>query len=474
MQQLDRFVRLIREARVDIEWWSQFGQEWNGTSMMWHAGRWRPEVVVTSDASGRWECGAWWESEWFQLQWQGLGESATYGITAKELLPIVVATASWGKMLQGRAVLARCDNMAVVAIVNLGSSREEAMHLRRCLAFLEAKWAIQLRAEHVWGENNEVADAISRNRTDVMFGLHPQMKRRPEVVDKEILKVVVRERQAGRQGSILEEVVEMLFRKGIAPSTDRMYGVARRRYLGFCEKYGRPPLPVFEKGLCQFLAGEGLKHNSIKVYLVAVRQLQVEEGMTDPRLGAMAKLRQVVRGVQRLRAEQGKGQRHKKPMTVEVLDVLRLSWSVVPGGADARMLWAAATLAFFGFMRSGELTVPSTGGFKPDIHLTWQDVAKDCVAAPTMRKVRLKASKTDQVRQGCTLVVGHTGDKLCPVVAVLGFMAVCRYYRSGKPLTQAGFVVELKSALEQRRDTQDTVSELERPRQRQQRESVMQ
>ncbi len=142
-------------------------------------------------------------------------------------------------------------------------------------------------------------------------------------------------------------------------------------------------------------------------------------------------------------------------MTVEVLEVLRVSWSVVPGGSDARMLWAAATLAFFGFMRSGELTVPSTGGFKPDIHLTWQDVATDCVAAPTMIKVRLKASKTDQVRQGCTLVVGRTGDKLCPVAAVLGFMAVSRHrqgplfqYRSGKPLTQAGFVVELKAALE--------------------------
>ncbi len=29
----------------------------------------------------------------------------------------------------------------------------EAMHLRRCLAFLEAKWGIQLWAEHVKGED---------------------------------------------------------------------------------------------------------------------------------------------------------------------------------------------------------------------------------------------------------------------------------------------------------------------------------
>lgn len=61
-----------------------------------------------------------------------------------------------------------------------------------------------------------------------------------------------------------------------------MYGAAKRRYLGFCGKYGTPPLPVTEKALCQyvaFLAGEGLKHNSVKTYLAAVRQLQVEAGM---------------------------------------------------------------------------------------------------------------------------------------------------------------------------------------------------
>ncbi len=106
VQQLDRFVRLNREARADIEWWWQFGQEWNGTAMMWHAGYSRPEVTLTSDAPGSWECGAWWDTKWFQRQWQGLGKSATYGITAKELLPIVVAVASCGKTWQGKAVLA--------------------------------------------------------------------------------------------------------------------------------------------------------------------------------------------------------------------------------------------------------------------------------------------------------------------------------------------------------------------------------
>ncbi len=53
----------------------------------------------------------------------------------------------WGIFWQSKTVMARCDNMAVMAIVNSDASREvEAMHLRRCVAFLEAKWSIQLRA----------------------------------------------------------------------------------------------------------------------------------------------------------------------------------------------------------------------------------------------------------------------------------------------------------------------------------------
>ncbi len=88
-------------------------------------------------------------------------------------------------------------------------------------------------------------------------------------------------------------------------------------------------------------------------------------------------------------------------------------------------------------------------------HLSWEDVATDSRTNPTLVKVRLKMSKTDQTRQGCTLVVGRTGAKLCPVAAILGFIVASGHkqgplfqYASGKPLTKAGFVLELKSALE--------------------------
>ena len=93
-----------------------------------------PEVMVTSDASGHWGCGAVCDTshQWFSVKW---GECWTHiHITIKELLPIVVASAIWGKEWTGKQVLFRCDNAAVVAIINSGQSKHPlAMHYTRLL-----------------------------------------------------------------------------------------------------------------------------------------------------------------------------------------------------------------------------------------------------------------------------------------------------------------------------------------------------
>ncbi len=67
-------------------------------------------------------------------------------------MPIVVATVLWGREWRGRTVLARCDNTAVVSIIVKGSSRDrEAMHLARCLAFVQAEFEVALVASHIRG-----------------------------------------------------------------------------------------------------------------------------------------------------------------------------------------------------------------------------------------------------------------------------------------------------------------------------------
>ena len=85
-------------------------------------------------------------------------------IVLKELLPIVLACAIWGKRWGGRMVTVHCDNMGAVALVNSGYSKiQQIMHLLRCLFFIRALYQMELWAVHVPGRDNTLADALSRN-----------------------------------------------------------------------------------------------------------------------------------------------------------------------------------------------------------------------------------------------------------------------------------------------------------------------
>ena len=83
------------------------------------------------------------------------------------------------------------------------------------------------------------------------------------------------------------------------------------------------------------------------------------------------------------------------------------------------MLWAAATMCFFGFFRSGEITIPSSTAYDATSHLSWGDVAIDNTLSPKLLQVLLKRSKTDQTGKGVKVFIGRTGRLLCPVTAIL-------------------------------------------------------
>ena len=59
------------------------------------------------------------------------------------------------------------------------------------------------------------------------------------------------------------------------------------------------------------------------------------------------------------------------------------------------MLWAAAAMCFFRFLRTGEMVAPPGASFEPSIHLLVGDVSIDSWSAPTYIVVNVKASKMD-------------------------------------------------------------------------------
>ena len=136
------------------------------------------------------------------------------------------------------------------------------------------------------------------------------------------------------------------------------------------------PLPASENQLCQFvssLAIQSLCHNTIKSYLAAIRHFHIAEGHGDPHIHEMARLEQVLKGIKMVQSR-GPKRPERLPITPRMLVKLKEAWASGASKFDAQMLWAAASLCFFGFMRSGELTIPSVSSYDESAHLSFNDV----------------------------------------------------------------------------------------------------
>ena len=220
------------------------------------------------------------------------------------------------------------------------------------------------------------------------------------------------------------------------------------------------PFPTKEDYLCQFcafLADQGLSHQTIKCYLSAVRHQQIAMGFLDPNISGMARLEQVLRGIKRVKAKQAQPDKPRLPITLPILSKLREVWlSPAFDAFDGCMLWAVASVCFFGFFRAGELTSPSESQYDPSTHLTLADIAVDDKNSPSVIQIHLKASKTDPFRVGVDVFVGRAGNVLCPVQAMTGYLGhrgggtgPLFHFKNGKYLTRSTFVANVRNTLSQ-------------------------
>ena len=76
------------------------------------------------------------------------------------------------------------------------------------------------------------------------------------------------------------------------------------------------------------------------------------------------------------------------------------------------------------FFRLGEITAQTTTDRTSGHCVSVGDVAVDNLINPTIVKIHLSHSKTDQFHQGVDIYLGKTGQELCPVSALLAYLAV--------------------------------------------------
>ena len=237
--------------------------------------RWGPAsfaLVLTSMASLVGWCGYYYQGT----------------ITTKELVPVVIAAALWGRSWHRIRICFHVDNMEVVVILRRYSAGSEVTHhLLRCLYFYSALFQFEFSAEHIPGVQNVAADALSRDNLVLFSSLLPQAT-----------QVQI---PASRLGiSELDQCVQGFFANGLAPATWTAYHSFANRYLGFCAEFRLIPLPLSQDTITRFvayLARSGLTNQSIRSYLAGVRFLQIACGLPDPDLAATPVLNYVMCGV---------------------------------------------------------------------------------------------------------------------------------------------------------------------------------
>ena len=81
-------------------------------------------------------------------------------------------------------------------------------------------------------------------------------------------------------------------------------------------------------------------------------------------------------------------------------------------------------------------------------------MAVDNQADPRMLRIHLKQSKTDQFGRGADITVGKTGTDLCPLAAVLAYIATRGAQAGpffldirGRPITKTHFVGKLRKTI---------------------------
>ena len=144
------------------------------------------------------------------------------------------------------------------------------------------------------------------------------------------------------------------------------------------------------------------------------------------------------------------------PVTPSILLQIHNVLLRYPPEFDNTMLWAAFLLCFFGFLRSGEITIPTMHAYDSSTHLSFGDISTDGRLPPDIIQVKIKASKTDPFRQGMSVYIGRSKGSLCPISALLSYLAmrgnkagILFQFHDGTPLTKNRFVSKFRDLLRQ-------------------------
>lgn len=215
--------------------------------------------------------------------------------------------------------------------------------------------------------------------------------------------------------------MNLLLSQSLAPSTLNLYRTAFNSYQSFCQDTYLELFPVNEFKLMLYVTSisNRLAFKSIKTYISGIQFSCTMQGQNIP-ISSMHQLYYLLRGIRRTQGT-SRSRPPRLPITVTHLYKLHnfINNKQIPF-MDKLLLWSAITTAFFGLLRSAEYTSSHVKQYNSSYTLLLSDVS----FSPnlTYMAIKIRASKTDPFRTGCTVRIGATGNHLCPVSALYHFI----------------------------------------------------
>ncbi|XP_078017752.1 uncharacterized protein LOC144458670 [Epinephelus lanceolatus] len=159
-------ISLNHSCRAELRLWLHLLTNWNGVSFFYEDHQTNSlDIQLYTDAAPSAGFGGFYNGRWFAAEWppelanqRQVASSALF-----EIYPIVVAAILWGHDWSRKSILIYSDNLAVVNIINTGCSNSPSiMPFMRRLTWHSVTHQYILRASHVPGKTNAIADSLSR------------------------------------------------------------------------------------------------------------------------------------------------------------------------------------------------------------------------------------------------------------------------------------------------------------------------
>ena len=155
-------VQFMNEDVVrDVTWFLKFVKRFNGKcKYIYPPLQCSDRIELDACLTG---VGGRYNNQVYQYQFRNNEVPCTFSIVHLEMWNVLIGIRIWAKQWANRAIVIKCDNEAVVGVVNKGVTRDSALAAMACnIWFVTASHNIRFQVVHIPGVNNMCADLLSR------------------------------------------------------------------------------------------------------------------------------------------------------------------------------------------------------------------------------------------------------------------------------------------------------------------------